>query len=57
MTTPYEVEKKKNLSECLGRIAKQGTIGALIFGAVSGSLTYAAFKKCRMALENFSLIF
>lgn len=46
MTTPYEVEKKKNLSECLGRIAKQGTIGGLIFGTVSGAFTYAAFKKC-----------
>ena len=45
MSTPYEIEKQKNLSICLGRVAKQGTLGALIFGAVSGSFTYAAFKK------------
>eukprot|EP00029_Vermamoeba_vermiformis_P005441 TRINITY_DN1892_c0_g1_i1.p1 TRINITY_DN1892_c0_g1~~TRINITY_DN1892_c0_g1_i1.p1 ORF type:complete len:102 (+),score=12.14 TRINITY_DN1892_c0_g1_i1:99-404(+) len=45
MATPYEVEKKKNLSECLGRVAKQGTIGAIIFGAFSSAFTYAAFKK------------
>ncbi len=54
MTTPYEVEKKKNLSECLGRIVKQGSIGAIIYGSVSGVLTYAGFKKCMDVTTKFS---
>jgi len=57
MATPYEVEKNKNLSECLSRILKQGAIGAIIYGGVSGVLTYAGYKKCRIWQWKFSETF